>query len=388
METLKDKTAIVGIGVHEFSKDSGRTVWDMACRCIRDALDDAGLTPPDIDGIVIYEGEAVEQQHIARAMGIGNLSYFGDCRWGSGAACSQVLRAAMAVAAGAANNVVFVRSITDSSKTSLPPVFIGELPSARAIEWDFYNPFGLVSNAGRSAMIVRRYMHEFGIKSDQFGWVPTVCREHGAKNPNSLFYEKPITIKDYQESGMIVEPLRALDCYTETDGAVAFIITTAERAKRLKQRPAYIMAAAQSMADGVELMTSYYRSVLSGLPEIGNVGRKLFAMAEVASKDIDVVQLDDSYAPLVPMQLEELGFCGRGEGAAFCDGGNRMRVGGELPMNTSGGSLGEGHIYGLNHIFEAVRQIRGTSTTQEKDVELVLVATGAGGPASGLILRR
>ena len=187
---------------------------------------------------------------------------------------------------------------------------------------------------------------------------------------------------------MIVEPLRLLDCRTEVDGAVAFIITTAERAKHLKQPPVYIMGAAQSMADGAEMMTSYYRPVISALAEIGNVGRKIFALAGVTAKDIDVVQLDDSYAPLVPMQLEELGFCGRGEGVAFCDGGDRIRVGGELPVNTSGGSLGEGHIHGLNHIAEAVRQMRGISTAQVKDAELALVATGAGGPASGLILRR
>lgn len=388
METIKDKAAIVGIGMHQFSKDSGRTVWDMACRAIRDALDDAGLTPPDIDGIVIYEGEAVEQQAIQRSMGMSNLAYFGDCRWGSGATCSQVLRATMAVAAGAANNVVFLRSIIEASRPLSPPFAGGELQSAMAIEWDFYNPFGLISNRGRIAMIVRRYMHEFGIKDDEFGWVTTVCREHGAKNPNSIFYKKPITIKDYQESKMVVEPLRALDCYAEIDGAVAFIITTAERAKRLRQPPIYIMAGAQSMADGAEMMTSYYRPVISGLPEIGNVGRKLFDIAGATSKDIKTIHLDDSYAPLVPMQLEELGFCGRGEGAAFCNGGDRIRAGGELPLNTSGGSLGEGHIYGLNNVFEAVCQLRGTSPNQVKDAEMVLVATGAGGPASGLILRR
>jgi len=293
----------------------------------------------------------------------------------------------MGVAAGAANNVVFVRAVSEASKREVALLY-GELASEEAIIRGFYPPFGHISDAGRIAMIVRRYMHEFGVDGEQFGWVATVCREHAAKNPNAIFYQKPITIEDYQKSKMIVEPLRLLDCHPEIDGAVAFIITTVERAKHLKQPPVYIMGAAQSMADGAEVMTSYYRPVISGLPEVGNVGRKLFALAGVTPKDIDVVQLDDSYAPLVPMQLEELGFCGRGEGAAFCEGGDRIRVGGELPLNTSGGSIGEGHIYGLNHIAEAVRQIRGTSPNQVKDAELVLVATGAGGPASGLILRR
>jgi len=136
------------------------------------------------------------------------------------------------------------------------------------------------------------------------------------------------------------------------------------------------------------MMTSYYRPSISGLEEIGNVGRKIFAMAGVSQKDINVIELDDTFAPFIPMQLEELGFCGRGEGAAFCQGGDRIRVGGELPLNTGGGSLGEGHIYGLNNVYDAVCQLRGTAPNQVKDAEMVLVATGAGGPASGLILRR
>ncbi len=387
METLKNKTAIVGMGIHEFSIDSGMTEWDMACRSVRDAIDDAGLTPEDIDGIVEYVYDDMDQQHIARTMGMGNLSYFGEGRWGTGAACSQVLRAAMAVAAGAANNVVFVRAVNDASKNRLQPAW-GELKSWSIIEDDFYHPFGLDTEMGRVAMIVRRYMHEYEINSDEFGWVTTVCREYGAQNPGSLFYEKPITYEDYLNSDMVVEPLRDLDCFSETDGAVALVITTAERAKRLRQKPVYILAGAQSMGEGVEYMTGYYRPVISGLPEIGQVGRKLFSMAGVDKKDVDVVQLDDSYAPLVPMQLEELEFCNRGEGVKFCRGGARIRVDGTLPFNTSGGSLGEGHIHGLNQIAEAVRQIRGVSSTQVKDAGVGLVVTGAGGPASGLILGR
>jgi len=121
---------------------------------------------------------------------------------------------------------------------------------------------------------------------------------------------------------------------------------------------------------------------------VGRVAERMFRMAGVRPQDIDVAQLDDAYAPLVPLQLEELGFCGRGEGAAYCEGGDRIRLGGEIPLNTSGGSLGEGHIHGMNHVVEAVRQIRGTSTGQVKGAELALVSTGAGGPAAGLILGR
>jgi acetyl-CoA acetyltransferase len=142
------------------------------------------------------------------------------------------------------------------------------------------------------------------------------------------------------------------------------------------------------MVAETEMMNSYYRPDIERLPEIRRMAEGMFKMAGVTPRDINVAQLDDAYAPLVPIQLEELGFCGQGEGAAFCEGGDRLRRGGELPLNTSGGSLGEGHIHGMNHVVEAVRQIRGTSTAQIKGAELALVATGAGGPAGGLILGR
>jgi len=387
METFKDKTAIVGIGVHKFSKDSGMTEWDMACRSTRDALDDAGLTPEDIDGMVLYATDDFDDQHLARAMGMGNIAYYADSSFGSGAACADVLRATTAVAAGAVNSVVFVRAVNDSSKHRAT-IRINEPPAAEAVNNDFHDPFGLMDNTGRAAMRLRRYIHEYGIDDSKFGWVATVCREHGANNPNSIFYKQPVTIEDYRKSKMIAEPIRALDCSPEIDGAVAFIITTVERAKRLRQQPVYITAGAQSMATGTYMMASYYRPAISGLEEIGNVGRKLFDQAGITKKDISLIQLDDAFAPFVPIQLEELGFCGKGEGTDFCEGGDRIRLGGELPLNTGGGSLGEGNIYGLNHICDTVLQLRGTAPNQVRDAEIALIATGAGGPASGLILRR
>jgi acetyl-CoA acetyltransferase len=263
---------------------------------------------------------------------------------------------------------------------------MAQLDTGDLLQWTYHAPFGLMSEAGRVAMIVRRYMHEHGINSDQFGWVTTVCREHGAKNPDGIFYEKPITMKDYLESKIIVDPIRELDCHEESDGAIALIIATAEKAEKLKRKPVYIRGATQSQVAGTEERKGFYRAAISGLPEMKHMGERLFAMAGVSPRDIKAAQLDDSFAPLVPMQLEELGFCDHGEGTAFCDGRSRIRIGGELPLNTAGGSLGEGHIYGMNHVLEAVRQIRGTSPAQVRDADLVLVASGAGGSASGLIL--
>jgi acetyl-CoA acetyltransferase len=387
MNNFKNRAAIVGIGMTEFSRDSERTELYLTCQCIKTALDDAGLTPDDVDGLVKQTDDATDEHAVTSSMGMGNLTYFGESRWGA-ASSAMVMRAAMGVAVGAANYIVVYRAVNGASKRRMIPSMrtSGQMSTSDLLQWTFHAPFGHMSDAGRVAMIVRRYMHEFGIDNDQFGWVPTVCREHGARNPNSMFYQKPITFEDYLKSKVVAEPMRRMDYYEEADAAAALVITTAERAKDLKQRPVNVLGAAQHMDPETEELTSYYRPSIYGLPEMGKVGTKIFAMAGVAPKDIKCVQLDDSYGPLVPMQLEELGFCDRGEGTDFCSGGDRIRLGGKLPLNTSGGSLGEGHLYGVNHLVEAVRQIRGTSTAQVKDADLVLVASGAGGPASGLIL--
>jgi acetyl-CoA acetyltransferase len=207
-------------------------------------------------------------------------------------------------------------------------------------------------------------------------------------NPKAMFYGRPITLQDYMESRMIVEPLRLYDCCLDTDGAVAIILTSAERAKALKQRPAYILGATQGIATQGEMMTSYYRPMISILPESWYAGQELWRVTGLSPKDVDVAQLYDAFTPLIPMQLEEYGFCGVGEGAAFCEGGDRIRLGGEIPCNTSGGHLSEAYIHGMNLIAEAVRQIRGTSTAQVEDAEISLVTGGLGVPTSAVLLRR
>jgi acetyl-CoA acetyltransferase len=387
MRNIKNKAAIVGIGISNFSRDSRQTELRMACETIKAALDDAGLTTEDVDGLVKQTDDASDEHAITSSMGMGNLTYFGECRWGA-ASSAMVMRAAMGVATGTASYIVVYRAVNGSSGRRMIPSMrtSGQMSTSDLLQWTFHAPFGHMSEVGRVAMIVRRYMHEFGINSEQFGWAPVVCREHGAQNFNSMYYKKPFTIEDYRKSEMVVEPLRRLDYYEEADAAAALVITTTERAKDLRQKTVYLLGAAQSMVPETEEQNSYYRRSIGGLPEMAQVGKKIFSMAGVAPKDINCVQLDDSYGPFVPMQLEELGFCKRGEGVDFCNGGSRIRLGGELPLNTSGGSLGEGHLYGMNHVIEAVRQIRGISTAQVKNAKLVLVVSGAGSPASGLIL--
>ena len=215
-------------------------------------------------------------------------------------------------------------------------------------------------------MQARRYMHEYGATSEDFGRVAVADRRHAATNPNAFFYGKPITLEDHQASRMIVDPLHLLDCCQESDGAVALVVVSAERARDLPQPPAYVTAAAQGSGRDQFVMTSYYRDDI-GIPEMGVVGRELWRQSGLGPDDMPMAILYDHFTPYVLMQLEELGFCGRGEAPDFIADG-AIEVGGRLPLNTHGGQLGEAYIHGMNGIAEAVRQVRGTSVNQVDDV--------------------
>ena len=249
-----------------------------------------------------------------------------------------------------------------------------------------YAPFGLLTPAAWVAMHAQRYMSTYGVTNEDFGRIAVVDRKHAAKNPDAWFYERPITLEDHQNSRWIIEPvLRLLDCCQESDGGVALVVTSAERARDLRQPPAVITAAAQGAAANGEMMTSYYRDDITGLPEMGVVAERLWRDSGLKPQDIQTAFIYDHFTPFVFIQLEELGFCGRGEAKDFATV-ERLSLGGELPINTNGGLLGEAYIHGMNGITEGVRQVRGTSYNQVDDVEHVLVTSGTGVPTSGLIL--
>jgi len=244
---------------------------------------------------------------------------------------------------------------------------------------------GLGTPAANVAMIAKRYMHVYGATSEDFGRIAVADRKHAANNPAAFFYGKPITLEEHQASRWIAEPLHLLDCCQESDGAVAIVVTSAERAKDLRQKPALITGAAQGAGADQFVMTSYYRDGLTGLPEMGLVGEQLWRQAGVAPEDVQLAVLYDHFTPFVLIQLEELGFCPRGEARNFIADG-AIELGGRLPINTHGGQLGEAYIHGMNGIAEGVRQIRGTSVNPVDDVAHVLVTAGTGVPTSGLVL--
>jgi acetyl-CoA acetyltransferase len=386
MSDFSGAASVAGIGATEFSKESGRSELQLSSEATIAALDDAGLAASDVDGLVTFTMDSTAEIALARELAMGDLRFFSRINYGGGAACATVQQAAMAVATGMADVVVAYRGFNERSVSRF-----GQVQGAAAAQmntngldnaWSY--PYGLSTPAATVAMQARRYMHEYGATSEDFGRVAVADRRHAATNPNAFFYERPITLEDHQSSRMIADPLRLLDCCQESDGAVAIVVTSTERAKDLKAGAVPIVAAAQGSAADQFVMTSYFRDDL-GIPEMGVVGRDLWRQSGLAPGDIDTAVLYDHFTPYVLMQLEELGFCGPGEAKDFIADG-AIEIGGKLPLNTHGGQLGEAYIHGMNGIAEAVRQLRGTSVNQVADARHVLVTAGTGVPTSGLIL--
>ena len=385
---LNGRAAIVGIGATDFSKDSGRSELRLAAEAVTAAVADAGLTPADVDGLVSFTMDTNTEIAVARATGIGELTYFSRIHYGGGAACSTVQQAAMAVATGVADVVVAYRAFNERSGMRFGQVNAGLAAQDNSSGTDnaFSYPHGLSTPAAFVAMVAQRYMHEYGATSEDFGRVAVVDRKHAAVNPNAFFHGKPITLEDHQNSRWIAEPLHLLDCCQESDGGVALVVTSAERAKDLPHTPITIAGAASGSGQDQYIMTSYYRDDLAGLPEMGLVGRQLWEQSGLRPDDMDVAVLYDHFTPYTLMQLEELGFCGRGEAKDLVREPGALEVGGRLPLNTHGGQLGEAYIHGMNGIAEAVRQLRGTSVNQVPDARRAVVTAGTGVPTSGLVL--
>ncbi|MET8679052.1 lipid-transfer protein [Streptomyces sp. NPDC004647] len=378
-DILGGRAAIVGIGATEFSKNSGRSELKLAVEAVRAALDDAGLTPADVDGMVTFTMDTSPEITVAQASGIGELSFFSRVHYGGGAACATIQQAALAVASGVAEVVVCYRAFNERSGRRFGSGVQHREPSAEGASLGWSLPFGLLTPASWVAIAAQRYLHTYGLSPGVFGHVAVTDRRYAARNPAAYFHRKPITLADHAASRWIVEPLRLLDCCQETDGGQAVVVTSPERARDLPNPPAVIIAAAQGAGRAQEQMTSFYRDDLTGLPEMGVVARQLWRTSGLAPGDIDVGILYDHFTPFVLMQLEEFGFCGPGEGADFV-------AADALPLNTHGGQLGEAYLHGMNGIAEAVRQLRGSSVNQMSGASRALVTAGTGVPTSGLIL--
>jgi len=385
--SISGRAAIVGLGATEFSKNSGRTELHLAMQATLQALADAGIDPAEVDGFSSYSVDKVPEYEIARLLGAKNISFFSQIPHGGGAACAPVLHAAMAVATGVAKTVVVYRAMNERSwyRFGNGNYGFGSSPLFENVNYGWSMPYGFHTPAAWVGMFAQRYMHTYGATSEDFGRIAVAARDFAATNPNAFFHGKPITLAEHQASRWICEPLHLLDCCQESDGAVAMVITSVERARDLCAKPVVIKGAAQGISDGQQIMTSYFREDITGLPEMGWVAKQLWQQSRLAPQDIQTAVIYDHFTPFVLPQLEEFGFVKRGEAKEFIRAGHHAR-GGKLPINTHGGQLGEAYIHGMNGIAEGVRQVRGTAVNQVADVHNVLVTAGTGVPTSGLIL--
>ena len=383
--TLKDEAAIVGIGQTEFSKNSGRSELQLACEAVNAAIVDAGIEPGEVDGMTTFTLDATDEIEIARAVGLGELTFFSRTPHGGGAAVGIVHQAAMAVATGSATCVVCYRALNGRSGQRYSEGVSGDIITSDLIHWSWYMPFGLMTPASWVAMATQRYMHETGCKSTDLANVSISTRKHAVNNPNAFFHGRELTLEEHQSSRMIVDPLRLFDCCQETDGGCACIVTTPERARDLAQPGALIRGVAQAAGAEQEVMTSFYRPDIARIIEMDRVAEQVYAISGLGPKDLEAAVIYDAFSSIVLWQLESFGLCERGEAKDFIKDG-ALELGGRLPTNTHGGQLSEAYIHGMNGVNEGVRLIRGTSCNQPEKNDCVLVTAGVGIPTSAMIL--
>lgn len=384
---LRDKAAIVGVGATELSPNSGRSELRLCLEAIRAALDDAGLTSRDVDGFVTFAQDDNVENEVARCLRIPDLKYFGRVGMGGGAVGGVILQAAMAVATGQAKVVVCWRAMNERSKYrfSDPAVLMRTMPGAASTS--MYAWQGLQTAASYAAIGMRRYMHETGASYEDFGRMAIAIHGHAATNPEARFFGKPITMEDYLASRMVSDPFRKLDCCQESDGGVAFIVTSAALARDLRNRPALIRGAVQASNAATSPLSSYYRRDISPREEVKLAAARLYTAAGLGPSDIQTAILYDHFSPCLLPALEGYGFCADGEAKEFIRDDN-ISLGGRLPVNTNGGQTGAGYMHGMNGVIEAVRQIRGTAANQVAGAENVLVTAVNGAPTSAALISR
>jgi acetyl-CoA acetyltransferase len=380
------EAAIAGIGHTEFSKASGRSELTLAAEASKAALDDAGIHPSEVDGMITFTLDGSDEIHLARCLGVTDLAYTTRIPGGGAAAVATLYQAMALVNAGLCDCVLIWRAMNERSQYRFGQPHTLETAfqpgnGTGSLLWCM--PFGAQTPATWEALAAQRYMQEFGVTNEDFGRVSVVQRRHAATNPNAWFYKKPITLAEHQASKWIVEPvLRLLDCCQESDGGVAIVVTSLDRARDGRNKPAKLVGACQSIPYNVEVISNYYHDDLSRMPEAEGTARRLWAQTGLKPSDMQVAMIYDAFTPQVLKQLEAFGFCKRGEGKDFVKDGH-IEIGGSLPVNTNGGLIGEAYIHGMNNVVEAVRQIRGTAPNQVKGVRHVLVSSGMAGAILG-----
>jgi acetyl-CoA acetyltransferase len=400
------RACLVGVGETRYARWGGVTDASehaLALKAILTAVADAGLAVDQVDGLTSFAGDRNDAAFLAWDLGLPELR-FANMVWmpGGGGGCAAVANAALAVESGQAEVAVAFRSLCQGQFHRF-----GQGPGARAdgervpqlrqaqslldAHLAYTLPFGVLNAPTTYALVMRRHMHLNGTTSEQMGKIAVTFRAHAARNPRAVMGQRPMTLADHQASPMIADPFRLFDCCLESDGACAVVVTTAERARDCRKPPVALLASAQGTVRGY----GWGPFATVNIPDESfatgggtGVARRLWTQAGLGPNDVDVAQIYDHFSGLAILSLEDFGFCARGEGGSFVNGGALAWPDGVLPTNTHGGSLSEAYIHGLNHVVEGVRQLRDESTCHVDGAEVCLVTSAAGVPTSALLLGR
>jgi acetyl-CoA acetyltransferase len=370
------EAAVVGIGRTPFVRKSGRTTLAMAAEAARNAIDDAGLTSSDVDGFTCYStGDSAGPMQVASAIGIDDLGWCTGVMGGGNVVASVVAGAAAAVVTNQADVVVVYRVLGSNTR-------YGKASGVLSVggEGQFAAPHGYMVPPQWFAMWCQRHQAVYGSTSEDLGAIAIQGREHASHNPHAIARD-PITLDDYLAGRWVNEPFRVFDCCYEVDGAVALVITSAERAKDLPHRPVYPLAVsdASGFGGGVDRwddMTCMYSR---------DAAPRLWNKAGLGPNDMDLALMYDCFTYTVMATFEDFGFCGKGEvGAYFRDG--RATYGGDVVVNPHGGLLSEGYLHGLNHHYEAVLQLRGEAGDRQVGGAQTALVTAGAGPYGGALI--
>ncbi|MDA8044361.1 MAG: thiolase [Actinomycetota bacterium] len=397
--TIKDKAAVVGVGATPYYKRGQsypQTELSMACRAVLLALEDAGLSVQDLDGFALY-AQACEPAELAATLGVPEVRFTTMITGGGGASAGALGVAAAAIHGGMATTVVTVMTVQQRDRRLGGSSVGGQLTYGQAAMGisrpytAFSSNSGLLGPGHAAALIARRHMHLYGTEREHFAEVCITSRDNAIRRPTAL-QTTPLSMDDYFNARMIADPLCLFDYTLETDGAVAVVTVSADRARDLRHPPVYVMGSAHGgIGRTGPLNWKWLQMPEDDLVSSGSrsAARRMYEMAGIGPADVDVALIYDNFSPMVIMQLEDYGFCPVGQGGPFVADGNIRWKGGSIPVNTHGGNLSEGYVIGMTHVREAVEQLRGTAVNQVDGAEVALVTGGTSLlPMSGTLLRK
>lgn len=388
---FEDRVAITGLGMSQVGRRLMKPPITLTVEACKAAVADAGLTMADIDGLCTYPGAM---------MGGGGITEGGipaleealrvEPVWHNGGIetsgqTGSIVAAMLAVASGLCKHVLCFRTVWESTNTELMRNGGLPLPAGGKVPGDFaYKiPYGAASAAHWIAMHASQYMHQYGATRETLGWISLNARANAARN-SAAIYQEPITMDDYLQARMISTPFGLYDCDVPCDGSVAVVISAVETAKDLRQPPVLVEAVGTAIGE----RQSWDQGTITHLPNVFGPAAHLWSRTQMTQADVDVAEIYDGFSFNALSWLEALGFCGVGEAKDFLEGGRRIAIDGELPMNTHGGQIGAGRLHGYGFVHEAVLQLRGQAGSRQiAGAKVAAVSVGGGVPAGAFLLR-